>query len=144
MHSKEISKIVCQRVGDATVIYTSSLDGSIVLTEETGGKLVVRTSITQVFGPNSKVQPWEHTIYPLHMMLACHHILSMNLINTSYQYTISPPYPPSYPPISALLPFLSRPPQQPSFHSQHLPSPPPPGATIRTRSIGPRHFSRFY
>ena len=55
VHSKEVSKIVCQRVGDATVIYTASLDGSIALTEEQGGKLVVRTSIQQVFGPSCKV-----------------------------------------------------------------------------------------
>ena len=42
------------------MIYTGSLDGSITLTEETGGKLVVRTSIQQVFGPGSKVQQLEH------------------------------------------------------------------------------------
>jgi hypothetical protein len=60
VHGKEISRIVCNRVGDRTIIYTSSLDGCIALTEEVAGRLSVRSMIDRIFGPHSAVQYVEH------------------------------------------------------------------------------------
>jgi hypothetical protein len=60
IHTMEVTTLLCRRVNDITIIYSCSVDGSIAVCEERGGRLSCRYLLDHAFGPKIGVKFLEH------------------------------------------------------------------------------------
>ena len=56
----QVTSLLCRRKGDRTIIYSSSVDGSIALCEEVHGRLFCRCLMDHAFGPKIGVKNLQH------------------------------------------------------------------------------------